>query len=256
MTASKIGSFLDTKISKYTRNKQTPRYGKLRSPEFDQGDFVFSLGAATLSTTKHAATTTPQQADREALLWEATKDGNTIADYDTYLKHFPDGMFATMAKRRMEEIIAKAKKSPSKLALASVQKKLSPNQRRLQEGRQCLIANKQTTGVIERSSGLQYKVIRPAPSGHRPSKTDTVSVHYQGSLIDGTVFDSSYKREKPTAFPVNAVINGWQEALLLMRVGEKWQIFIPSHLAYGKRGTGPIRSNETLLFEVELLAIQ
>ena len=110
--------------------------------------------------------------------------------------------------------------------------------------------------AIERSSGLQYKVIRPAPSGHRPSKTDTVSVHYQASLIDGNVFDSSYKRGKPAAFPVNAVINGWQEALLLMRVGEKWQIFIPSHLAYGKRGTGPIRPNETLLFEVELLAIQ
>ncbi|MBT5496503.1 MAG: hypothetical protein HOK54_12225 [Alphaproteobacteria bacterium] len=258
LTASEIGSFLDTKISNYTRNKQTPRYGKLRSPEFDQGDFVFSLGAATLSTAKRAVTTTPQQADREALLWEAAKDGNTIADYDTYLKHFPDGMFATMAKRRMGEIIAKAKakKSPSKLALAPVQKKLSPNQRRLQEGRQYLIANKQTTDVIERPSGLQYKVIRPAPSGRRPSKTDTVSVHYQGSLIDGTVFDSSYKRGKPAAFPVNAVINGWQEALLLMRVGEKWQIFIPSHLAYGKRGTGPIRPNETLLFEVELLAIQ
>ena len=258
LTASEIGSFLDTKISNYTRNKQTPRYGKLRSPEFDQGDFVFSLGAATLSTAKRAVTTTPQQADREALLWEAAKDGNTIADYDTYLKHFPDGMFATMANRRMGEITAKekTKKSSGKLALAPIQKKLSPSQRRLQEGRKYLIANKQTTGVIERPSGLQYKIIRPALGGRRPAKADTVSVHYQGTLIDGTVFDSSYKRGEPIVFPVSGVIKGWQEALPLMRVGEKWQLFIPPHLAYGKRGIGGIRSNETLLFDVELLDIR
>mgnify|MGYP001184082970 FL=1 len=119
---------------------------------------MFSLGAATLPPAKRASTTTPQQADSEALLWEAAKDENTIADYDTYLTQFPDGIFATIAKRRIGEITAKVnmKKPPGKLAPALIQKKLSPNQRRLQEGRQYLIANKQTTGVIERSSGLQY----------------------------------------------------------------------------------------------------
>ena len=89
-----------------------------------------------------------------------------------------------------------------------------------------------------------------------PKKLSRFAAHYQGSLINGTVFDSSYKRGKPAAFPVNAVINGWQETLPLMRVGEKWQLVIPQQSAYGKRGTGAIWPNETLLFDVELLAIQ
>ena len=94
-------------------------------------------------------------------------------------------------------------------------------------------------------------------SGEKPKATDTVDVHYEGSLIDGTVFDSSIKRGEPATFPVNGVIQGWQEALQLMEVGTKWQVFIPSELAYGEQGAGgAIGPNETLIFEMELLAIK
>ena len=105
-------------------------------------------------------------------------------------------------------------------------------------------------------SGLQYKVLK-AGDGKKPAATDTVECHYKGTLINGTEFDSSYKRGQPATFPVNGVIRGWQEALPLMTVGSKWQLFIPSDLAYGPRGAGgDIGPNETLIFEVELLGIK
>ena len=105
-------------------------------------------------------------------------------------------------------------------------------------------------------SGLQYSVITEG-SGAKPAATDTVEVHYKGTLIDGTEFDSSYKRNATVSFPVNGVIAGWTEALQLMPVGSKWNLYIPSDLAYGPGGTGgPIGPNATLLFEVELVSIK
>jgi len=105
-------------------------------------------------------------------------------------------------------------------------------------------------------SGMQYIVLNQG-EGEKPSATDTVEVHYEGSLINGTVFDSSIKRGEPATFPVNGVIKGWQEALQLMEVGTKWKVFIPSELAYGEQGAGgAIGPNETLIFEMELLAIK
>ncbi len=124
------------------------------------------------------------------------------------------------------------------------------------EGETFLAANKAKAGVVTLPSGLQYKILKEG-TGPKPSATDTVSCNYRGTLINGTEFDSSYKRGEPTSFPVNGVIKGWTEALQLMPVGSKWQLFIPSELAYGSRGAGPdIGPNATLIFEVELLSIQ
>ena len=111
-------------------------------------------------------------------------------------------------------------------------------------------------GVVSLPSGLQYKVITPG-DGPSPLTTDKVKVHYKGSLADGTIFDSSYDRGQPTSFTVSGVIKGWTEALLLMQVGSKWELTIPSTLGYGTRGSGgKIPPNSTLLFEVELLGIE
>ncbi|MBI3610708.1 MAG: FKBP-type peptidyl-prolyl cis-trans isomerase [Nitrospirae bacterium] len=124
------------------------------------------------------------------------------------------------------------------------------------EGEAFLAQNKKKEGVVTLPSGLQYKVIKEG-AGKMPKATDTVTTHYRGTLIDGTEFDSSYKRGQPASFPVNGVIAGWTEALQLMKVGSKWQLFIPSNLAYGARGGGPtIGPNAALIFEVELLSIQ
>jgi FKBP-type peptidyl-prolyl cis-trans isomerase FklB len=125
------------------------------------------------------------------------------------------------------------------------------------EGDTFLTANKSKPGVVTLPSGLQYKVITTG-TGPKPTASDTVTCNYRGTLINGTEFDSSYKRGEPASFPVSGVIKGWTEALQLMPVGSKWQLFIPSDLAYGARGTpnGPIGPNSTLIFEVELLSIK
>jgi FKBP-type peptidyl-prolyl cis-trans isomerase len=122
------------------------------------------------------------------------------------------------------------------------------------EGQAFLEANKQKEGVVTLPSGLQYKVLQEG-TGPKPAATDQVVCNYRGTLLDGTEFDSSYKRGQPVTFPVNGVIKGWTEALQLMPVGSKWQIFIPSELAYAERGAGPqIGPNATLIFEVELIS--
>lgn len=116
--------------------------------------------------------------------------------------------------------------------------------------------NKTEDGVVTLDSGLQYKIIAKG-TGASPTETDTVKVHYRGTLLNGVEFDSSFKRNEPVEFPVNRVIPGWTEALQLMKVGSKWQIFVPSDLAYGERGAGDsIGPNSLLIFEVELLEIK
>lgn len=120
-----------------------------------------------------------------------------------------------------------------------------------------LAENKKKKGVITLPSGLQYKVIKSGSGKVSPKATDTVVTHYHGMLIDGTVFDSSVQRGEPVSFPVNRVIAGWTEALQKMKVGDKWQLVIPSELAYGESGTPPkIGPGATLVFDVELLEIK
>ena len=124
------------------------------------------------------------------------------------------------------------------------------------EGATFLADNKSKDGIVTLPSGLQYKVLTQG-TGPKPTASDTVVCNYRGTLINGAEFDSSYKRGEPATFPVNGVIKGWTEALQLMPVGSKWQLFIPSDLAYGERSPAPeIGPNSTLIFEVELLSIK
>ena len=124
------------------------------------------------------------------------------------------------------------------------------------EGDAFLAGNKKKDGIVTLPSGLQYKIMTEG-KGPKPAATDTVVCNYRGTLINGTEFDSSYKRGEPATFPVGGVIKGWTEALQLMPVGSKWQLFIPSDLAYGERGAGAdIGPNATLIFEVELISIK
>jgi len=125
----------------------------------------------------------------------------------------------------------------------------------LKAGEEFLAINKTEPGVVTLPSGLQYKILKEG-NGPKPSATDQVKCHYNGTLIDGTVFDSSVERGQPATFGVNQVIPGWVEALQLMPVGSKWKLFIPANLAYGKSGAGQtIEPNSALIFEVEVLDI-
>ncbi|MFA5072314.1 MAG: FKBP-type peptidyl-prolyl cis-trans isomerase [Nitrospirota bacterium] len=147
-------------------------------------------------------------------------------------------------------------------ALAAMQKDMQAKMKSLadknkKDGEAFLASNKKKKGVKVLPSGLQYRVIK-AGAGKSPKETDTVTVHYKGTLIDGTEFDSSHKRNQPATFPVNSVIKGWKEALPLMKEGATWELVVPSTLAYGEQGTpgGPIGPNSVLIFEVELISVQ
>lgn len=184
------------------------------------------------------------------------KNQSIDVDVDVLVKGVKDaisGNKTLMSEKEVQETLTafqndmRTKQAERAKAMAEKNKK---------EGETFLTENKKKEGIKTTASGLQYKIIKEG-SGKKPKSTDTVTAHYRGTTIDGTEFDSSYKRGEPTSFPVNEVIPGWTEALELMPVGSKWQIFIPSNLAYGERGAGPqIGPNATLLFEVELLSIK
>jgi FKBP-type peptidyl-prolyl cis-trans isomerase FklB len=147
-----------------------------------------------------------------------------------------------------------------KAAFASAQAKVEAaaaegSAEQAKAGLQFLAQNQQRESVVVTESGLQYEVLTNG-DGAKPTDEQTVEVHYHGTLVDGTVFDSSVKRGEPISFPVTGVIPGWVEALQLMTVGSKWKLFIPANLAYGNRAQGPIPAGSVLIFEVELLAIK
>jgi len=152
----------------------------------------------------------------------------------------------------------------AKAAIAALQGELQKKQAELakaqgemnlKDGEIFLAANKSQQGVVTLPSGLQYKVLTTG-TGAKPTADDTVVCHYRGTFLNGTEFDSSYKRNQPATFPVKGVIKGWTEALQLMSVGSKWQLWIPASLAYGPAGRQGIPPNSTLVFEVELISIQ
>lgn len=125
----------------------------------------------------------------------------------------------------------------------------------LKEGKAFLVTNESKQGVVTLPSGLQYKVLKQG-TGKTPQATDKVTIHYRGTLIDGTEFDNSYQRRQPAIFPVTKAIKGWTEALQLMKEGAKWQLFIPSELAYGAKGVGgKVGPNATLIYEIELVSV-
>lgn len=167
-----------------------------------------------------------------------------------------DGLSGSKALMTEEEIQETMTAFQKEMMAKQAEKTKALAEKNKKEGDAFLEENKKKEGVKTTSSGLQYKVLKDG-EGPMPKATDTVTVNYRGTLVDGTEFDSSYKRGEPATFPVNGVIPGWVEALQLMKVGSKFQLFIPSGLAYGERGAGQqIGPNSSLIFEVELLSIQ
>lgn len=178
-------------------------------------------------------------------------DSTKSIDKDNLVAGFIAGVLNKDQKMTMEE----AQEYVQAVMEAANEKKMEAQFGSNREaGEKFLAENKTKEGVQVTPSGLQYKVIKQG-KGAVPTTTDKVSVHYRGTLIDGTEFDSSYKRNKPTEFGVTQVIKGWTEALTMMPVGSKWELYIPQELAYGSRNQGQIKPFSTLIFEVELLDI-
>ena len=155
-----------------------------------------------------------------------------------------------------QEFMELMRKFQQELRAAAEKQAAAAGEDNRKQEQEFLAKNKEDKDVVTTASGLQYKVLQ-AGTGARPTANSVVTVHYTGTLPDGTVFDSSVKRGEPATFPVNGVIPGWTEALQIMQVGSKYKLFIPAALAYGKRGAGQlIGPDQMLIFEVELLDIQ
>ena len=177
-------------------------------------------------------------------------------DPTIFARGFKDGLAGSKTALTDEEAqaaISDVQKEMQKKQQEKMQVQAESNKK---QGETFLAANKSKPGIVTLPSGLEYKIEKEG-TGPKPTANDSVVCNYRGTLIDGKEFDSSYKRGQPATFPVTGVIKGWTEALQLMPVGSKWQLFIPSDLAYGDRGAGPdIGPGATLVFEVELLSIQ
>jgi FKBP-type peptidyl-prolyl cis-trans isomerase FklB len=190
-----------------------------------------------------------------ASMGENLKQQDITVNMDFFLQGFKDAMIQNkpaLTQDEMRQVLSsfqeeQHKKFEEKMKAAAV--------KNLNEGKAFLDANKTKSGVITLASGLQYKVNTPG-AGESPQKTDSVTVNYRGTLINGTEFDSSEKHGQAATFPVNAVISGWTEALQLMKPGAKWTLYIPPNLAYGEAGAGRlIEPNATLIFDVDLLSV-
>jgi len=185
---------------------------------------------------------------------EAFKNQAVDIDLEVFAAGMRDGFGgkkSLMSPAEIEENLSSLKKRLFAVQQSQLREKATKNR---EEGEAFLAENATKKQVVTLPSGLQYKVLVEG-TGKTPKAQDEVTVHYRGTLIDGTEFDSSYKRGKPATFQVDGVIKGWTEALQLMKEGGKWQLFVPSELAYGERGMGRIPPNSTLIFEVELISV-
>jgi FKBP-type peptidyl-prolyl cis-trans isomerase FklB len=190
------------------------------------------------------------------------KTDSVDLDPDIYMKGFKDGYAGekgAMTEQEMRDAIQPiqkelaAKRAEEMKKSAEMRKQLAEKNKAA--GAAFLAGNSKKKGVVTLPSGLQYKITKEG-TGKSPQKTDKAKIHYRGTLINGTQFDSSLKRGEPATFGVDKVIKGWTEALQLMKEGAKWTIYVPSNLAYGERGAGSmIGPNETLIFEVELISV-
>lgn len=179
---------------------------------------------------------------------------NLVFDYEAFKEGFAAFNGAQETRITMDEAMTKLD-AVYNAAMAKNNEELTQQGLKNQEdGKAYMAENGARSGVSTTASGLQYEVISEG-SGEKPSSSDTVRVHYEGTLIDGTVFDSSYERGEPVEFPLNGVIPGWTEGLQLMNTGGKYRLVIPSELGYGPGGAGPIPPSSTLIFTVELLSI-
>ncbi len=187
---------------------------------------------------------------------ESLKRGGMDIKLTAYTHGIQDTLGRKEPLMRIEEIRATVRGLPQRTIVAQKEKHKELAAKNLSEGKTFMQKNAKIKGVKTLPSGLQYRVLVKG-SGRNPKANDTVTVHYSGTFINGTEFDSSYKRGRPQTFQVNGVIRGWTEALQLMKEGAKWQLFIPPKLAYGKRGRGSrMPPNSTLIFEVELISIK
>ncbi|MBZ0112214.1 MAG: FKBP-type peptidyl-prolyl cis-trans isomerase [Thermoanaerobaculia bacterium] len=183
------------------------------------------------------------------------RDSDIAVDSDLVLQGLIDGLEGTDPKMTEEEIIATLTAFQQQIVAKQQEKQHMAAGENVAAGVAFLAENGKREGVVTTESGLQYEIVE-AGDGAMPTATDSVTVHYTGTLIDGTKFDSSVDRGAPATFGVGQVIPGWTEALKLMPVGSKWKLYIPSSLAYGDRAGGPIPPGSTLIFDVELLEIK
>jgi FKBP-type peptidyl-prolyl cis-trans isomerase FklB len=219
--------------------------------------------AAAAKTASPAALKTRQEKFSYALgmnygagLGAKLKQQSVEIDPSLAIQGFKDGLTGAKTLLTEQEAQAVLQEVGTEVQKAQREKAEKVGAANKTEGEAFLAANKGKEGVVTLPSGLQYKILT-AGTGPKPTAADTVVCNYKGTLIDGKEFDSSYKRGQPATFPVNGVIKGWTEALQLMPVGSKWQLFIPPNLAYGERGAGgDIGPDATLIFEVELMSIQ
>ena len=189
------------------------------------------------------------------MMAEGNKEAVGDLNLDTFEKGFRDGYEgndSALTQEQMQEVLMTYQKEQEAKFVKDMESKATDNKA---AGEAFLAANAKKEGVKETASGLQYKVITPG-TGKSPKATDVVEVNYEGKLIDGTVFDSSYERGEPIEFPLNQVIAGWTEGLQLMKEGGKYEFYIPSDIAYGEAGNSGIEPNSTLIFTVELLKVK
>lgn len=179
-----------------------------------------------------------------------SKQNDFAADRNALKAGLEDALAGTKTRISEADLQAAFNAVRERVAAASA----AAGEKNLATGAAYLAKNKARAGVTTTGTGLQYEVLTKG-TGPKPKATDTVVVHYHGTLIDGTVFDSSVERGEPASFTVGGVIKGWVEALQLMSVGDKWKLYIPADLAYGPRAAGKIPPNSTLIFEVQLLSI-
>ncbi|MDQ6862133.1 MAG: FKBP-type peptidyl-prolyl cis-trans isomerase [Verrucomicrobiota bacterium] len=216
-----------------------------------------------VATAAVAQQATQLKDDREKVSYSIGLDiGSTFkkqymdVDMDVLMRGLKDGMSGAKPAMSEEEVRATMTAYSKTMMEKQAQRTKESAATNLEKGQKFLEENKSKEGVKTTASGLQYKVLTEG-NGPSPKDTDTVVTNYRGTTIDGKEFDSSYKRNEPATFPVNRVIKGWTEALQMMKVGSKYQLFIPAALAYGERGAGQdIGPNETLIFDVELVAIK
>lgn len=185
----------------------------------------------------------------------AIKSQEIELDLELFIQGLKDAVVGKKSRYTDEEfnqIMERFRKKQMELQQKRFTKMAEENQKK---GTEYLEENKKKKGVQVTPSGLQYRILKQG-NGPKPKINDMVEVHYTGRFVDGKVFDSSVQRGQPAVFPVDGIIPGWSEALLMMNVGSKWELTIPANLAYGERGAGPIPPNSVLIFEVELLSIK
>ena len=189
------------------------------------------------------------------MMAEGNKESVADLDLDTFEKGFRDGYEgneSALTQEQMQQVLTDYQKVQEEKFVKDMETKTAENKTK---GLAFLAENAKKEGVKETASGLQYKVLT-AGTGKSPKATDVVEVNYEGKLIDGTVFDSSYERGEPVEFPLNQVIAGWTEGVQLMKEGGKYEFYIPSDIAYGEAGNQGIEPNSTLVFVVELLKVK